>query len=198
MIGIIDYGAGNLRSVKKAFDFLGFKSEIISKTEELKNVDRVVLPGVGAFGAAVSKLQESGFKLAVKEWMKADKPFLGICLGMQMMLEKSEETIGSSGVGFIKGDNLKFVKGKVPQIGWNRVLFKESLPLFEGIDDGAFFYFVHSYYVKPEDNSEIAKTEYGLSYPSVLNRGRVYGVQFHPEKSGENGLKMLNNWVTKC
>lgn len=198
MIGIIDYGAGNLRSVKKAFDFLGFDSRIISNSDELENIDRVLLPGVGAFGAAVSRLTESGFKKSIKTWMEENRPFLGICLGMQMMLERSEETKESEGIGFIKGDNVKFVKGKVPQIGWNRVLCTIPNPLFEGIKDGSYFYFVHSYYVKLEDDSTIAESEYGQKYPSVLNRGRVYGVQFHPEKSGENGLKMLHNWVTKC
>ncbi len=199
MIGIIDYGAGNLLSVKKAFDYLGVESKIIRSEEEFNTADRIVLPGVGAFGAAAGRLKESGFFRLIKEWLQSDRPFLGICLGMQLLFETSFESEGACGFGFFKGSCLRFNLGKVPQIGWNRINIKKDSNLLEGIPDDSFFYFLHGYYADPqEEDSIIAATHYGISYPSIMKRGNIYAVQFHPEKSGEAGLKLLENWGEKC
>jgi len=199
MIAIIDYGAGNLRSVKKAFDYLNVKSQVISRSEQLANAEKIVLPGVGAFGAAIEKLQESGFFKAIREWLILNKPFLGICLGMQLLLETSPESPGVKGLSIFKGENLRFDAGKVPQIGWNQVQIQKKSKLFEGIPGGSFFYFLHGYYLAPTDHELIvATTEYGIEYPSAIENGNIAAVQFHPEKSGAVGLKLLENWVKLC
>lgn len=196
MIGIIDYGAGNLLSVKKAFDYLGVESKIITDRKEFNNLDRVVLPGVGAFGAAVNKLKSSGFFPLIQEYLTQDKPFLGICLGMQMLMESSEETPGIEGLGRFKGDNKRFTQGKIPQIGWNQIEKQKESQLLKGIPEGAFFYFVHGFYVAPqEEEVTAATTEYYIHYTSMVESGPVAGCQFHPEKSGDNGLQLLRNWV---
>jgi len=199
MIGIIDYGAGNLLSVKKAFDYLGTESRIVSTVKEFDNADRIVLPGVGAFGTAAGRLKESGFYELIKEWLQSDRSFLGICLGMQLLFESSFESTGADGFGFFLGHCLRFNKGKVPQIGWNRIEIIKDSKLLEGIPDGSFFYFLHSYYAatKKED-FVVASTQYGINYPSVMQRGNIHAVQFHPEKSGESGLKLLKNWESIC
>jgi len=197
MIAIIDYGAGNLKSVKKAFDYLNVKSNVISNRDELANAEKVVLPGVGAFGAAVDKLQESNFYDSIQDWLKANRPFLGICLGMQLLFEASSESPNVKGLSVFNGENLRFNSGKVPQIGWNQVQTKKPSRLFDGISDGSFFYFLHGYYIAPANRGLVtATTEYGISYPSVIEHGNIYAVQFHPEKSGDIGLKLLNNWVS--
>jgi len=139
MMAIIDYGAGNLKSVKKAFDYLNVESRIISNSEELTYAEKVVLPGVGAFGAAVEKLQESGFYEGIQNWLKAGKPFLGICLGMQLLLESSSESAAVKGLAIFKGENLRFTSGKVPQIGWNQIQIQKPSKLLAGIADGSFF-----------------------------------------------------------
>lgn len=199
MIAIIDYGAGNLRSVKKAFDYLKVESQIISKIDQLDNAKKIVLPGVGAFGAAIEKLHESGFYEAIREWLILNKPFLGICLGMQLLLETSLESPGVEGLSIFKGENLRFNSGKVPQIGWNQVQIQRESNLFNGIPDGSFFYFLHGYYLSPANHDlTIATTDYGIEYPSAIEMGEIAAVQFHPEKSGELGLKLLENWVDLC
>jgi glutamine amidotransferase len=196
MMAIIDYDAGNLKSVKKAFDYLNVESRIISNSEELTYAEKVVLPGVGAFGAAVEKLQESGFYEGIQNWLKAGKPFLGICLGMQLLLESSSESAAVKGLAIFKGENLRFTSGKVPQIGWNQIQIQKPSKLLAGIADGSFFYFLHGYYLLPADRDLIAATtEYDIEYPSVIESGNIYAVQFHPEKSGDIGLKLLKNWV---
>ena len=196
MIAIIDYGAGNLRSVKKAFDYLNVKSQVISRSEQLANAEKIVLPGVGAFGAAIEKLHESGFYKAIREWLILNKPFLGICLGMQLLLETSPESPGVKGLSIFKGENLRFDAGKVPQIGWNQVQIQKKSKLFEGIPGSSFFYFLHGYYLAPTDHELIvATTGYGIEYPSAIENGNIAAVQFHPEKSGAVGLKLLENWV---
>jgi len=199
MIGIIDYGAGNLRSVKKAFNHLGEKTMIAVKAKDLKKADRVVLPGVGAFGSAIKKLKETGFYEAIPDWISEGKPFLGICLGMQILFEESLETKNTKGLGVFKGKCPRFKEGKVPQMGWNQINITRESPLLKGIPNKSFFYFLHGYYVEVENKDIVtATTDYFITYTSMIEKGNVFGVQFHPEKSGEMGLKMLSNWVEIC
>ena len=199
MIGIVDYGAGNLKSVKKAFDFLGSESKILRGPEEFQSVDRVVLPGVGSFGHAVQCLGASGMMQPVLDWIQEDRSFLGICLGLQMLFEMSEETRGISGLSLMKGFSRKFKTGKVPQIGWNNIRKTKESPLFSGIKSGEFFYFVHSFYVDAgRKENVLAVSDYFVEFVCAAGTGNVYGVQFHPEKSGEAGLRLLGNWVKKC
>lgn len=199
MIAIIDYGAGNLRSVKKAFDYLKVPSQIISTPDQLAGAEKMVLPGVGAFGAAVQKLHESGFFDAIRDWLMANKPFLGICLGMQLLLKTSQESPGVNGLAIFEGENRRFDAGKVPQIGWNQVKLQRESRLFTGIPDGSFFYFLHGYYLSAIDRRIIvATTSYGLEYPSAIEWKNIAAVQFHPEKSGDVGLRLLKNWIELC
>jgi glutamine amidotransferase len=198
MIGIIDYGAGNLHSVKNAFDCLKIKNRIIKMPEDMSSVKRIVLPGVGAFGFAVKKLHQTGLFDKIVEWFKEGRPFLGICLGLQLLFESSEESKGIKGFGIFKGNIKKFRKYKVPQIGWNSVEILKSSPLFDAREK-AFFYFLHGYYVDtPQKEIILGMTDYGIKYPSIINRENIYGVQFHPEKSGKTGLLLLKNWVERC
>lgn len=199
MTAIIDYGAGNLHSVKKAFNHLKRKSMIVTKAEDLKKADRVVLPGVGAFGAAIEKLKETHFYEATLDWLRKGNPFLGICLGMQMLFDESLESKDTKGFGVFKGKCPRFKKGKVPQMGWNQINITKKSLLLEGIPDKSFFYFLHGYYVEVENNEIVtATTDYFITYTSMIEKDNVFGVQFHPEKSGKMGLKMLNNWVETC
>jgi imidazole glycerol-phosphate synthase subunit HisH len=200
MIGIIDYGAGNLLSVYKALKFLKVEPKILSKPEEFDGIDKLILPGVGAFQSAMKKLLNSGMSGKTLEWLENDKPFLGICLGMQLLFESSEEAeAGFKGLCFLKGSVPKFQTDKVPQIGWNNVTYPRESNLFRDIKSGSSFYFLHSYYIKPEDEKTgIGSTDYEISYTSAINKGNIYGVQFHPEKSGKNGLKLLQNWIELC
>ncbi|MBD3305944.1 imidazole glycerol phosphate synthase subunit HisH, partial [candidate division KSB3 bacterium] len=180
MIGIIDYGAGNLLSVKKALDYLKMGNTLVrSPSDFTETLDRIILPGVGAFGAAVDTLKAQALYEPVAQWLAADKPFLGICLGMQLLFEESLESPGIRGFGIFQGDVPQFTQGKVPQIGWNQVKQRTRTPLFEGIADEAFFYFLHGYYVDAkEPETVIGETDYGISYTSAVQRGRIYGVQF--------------------
>lgn len=199
MIGIIDYGAGNLHSVVKALRFLGYQTRLVTKDSDLKEVDRLILPGVGAFGQAVVELQATGLWPALNDWIRQGLPLLGVCLGMQLLMENSQESPGIRGFGLIRGTCRRLPAPKVPHIGWNEVHFLDSTRLFDGLQDGSCFYFVHSYSVSPEDAKLVRGiTEYNLAFPSVIQAGRVFGVQFHPEKSGEPGLLLLRNWVEKC
>ena len=199
MIAIIDYGAGNLKSVKKAFDYLNVANKIIHSFEELNGCDRIVLPGVGAFGAAVEKLKASGFFEYIGKWIEASKPFLGICLGMQLLMQNSSESAAVTGLSVFRGDCKRFQSGKVPQIGWNQIHIQKESPLFSGIPDGSFFYFLHGYYISPIDEEIIlARTDYRIKYPSIVEKDRTIAVQFHPEKSGDLGIRLLKNWVELC
>jgi glutamine amidotransferase len=199
MIAIIDYGAGNLKSVKKAFDHIGVQSEIISSKKKIRDDIKIVFPGVGAFGAAIGRLKESGFYQILRQWCVSNKPFLGICLGMQLLFDSSSESNNINGLGIFKGNCLRFKSHKVPQMGWNQIKIVKDSKLLEGIIDGSFFYFLHGYYVAPTDMKIVtANTQYGVTYPSIIERGKVYAVQFHPEKSGELGLRILKNWVELC
>ena len=199
MIAIIDYGAGNLRSVKKAFDYLGVANKVVSNVDEARYIEKIVLPGVGAFGMAVQRLKEAGFFEFLRQWLFLNKPFLGICLGLQLLFEHSEESKDIEGLASFKGGNVRFKSGKVPQIGWNQINIQNKSNLLDGIADQTFFYLFHSYYIAPK-NKEIvvATTDYGVSYPTIIESGNIYAVQFHPEKSGDSGLKLLKNWVEKC
>lgn len=199
MIGIVDYGAGNLHSVHKAFAYLEKESRILSHPLELEGIERLVLPGVGSFGHAVIELERREWRSPLKEWLAGDRPFLGICLGLQLLFESSDESPGQEGFSVMSGNCRKFMRNKVPQIGWNDIHIIKESPLFKGIDSGDYFYFVHSYHVVPESRDFIcAETSYGCDYASIAGTGRVFGVQFHPEKSGEKGLELLKNWVEQC
>ncbi|MDE5896530.1 MAG: imidazole glycerol phosphate synthase subunit HisH [Clostridia bacterium] len=192
MIGILDYGAGNLRSVQKAFERLGERAAVSSDCTELNGCDKLVLPGVGSFGAGIARLRESG----LADYLTArvsDTPLLGICLGMQFLLEESEEEGLHAGLGLVKGRVVPFTQGKVPHTGWNGVT--GSGRLFCGIPAGTQFYFVHSYFADTQEVFTIGKTEYHRTFASAVCAGNAYGVQFHPEKSGDAGLQLLENFL---
>ncbi len=197
MIGIVDYNAGNLFSVINSLRFLGFQVRILKSPAELAGIDRLILPGVGSFGAAIANLQRSGFSDAVIEWIASGRPFLGICLGLQLLFETSEESDGIRGLSVLKGSVRKFRTNKVPQIGWNlgRVFGKSALA--ESLGD-EYYYFVHSYYVCPEEEIALLKTEYSVEFVSGIQKDNIVAVQFHPEKSSYAGLKFLKNWVELC
>ncbi len=203
MIGIIDYGMGNLGSVTNAFRFLELDAKIVARKNEMDDCRALILPGVGAFGDCMSHLVEHDFVDPIKDWVAAGKPLMGICLGLQALFESSEESPGVEGLGIFSGTVNKFdlpKELKVPQIGWNRMKeTKPDCPMFAGVDDAAFFYLVHSYYVCPEDASIVAgTTEYGIEYCSAAWKDNVFATQFHPEKSQAAGLRVLCdfwNWA---
>lgn len=194
MITIIDYGLGNLGSVKNALDRLGISSIVSNDPIDLKNSNGLILPGVGAAGEGMKNITELGLVGPIIEEVKKGKPTLGICLGMQLMMGRSDEG-DINCLDLIRGGVEKFKSGvKVPQIGWNTVLTDDKT-LFKGVPSQSYFYFVHSYYCRPSDSTDmLAKTEYGVTFCSGIRRDNIYGVQFHPEKSGENGLLVLKNF----
>jgi glutamine amidotransferase len=196
-VAIIDYGVGNLRSVEKAFHAGGVDAQVSCDEAVLRAADKLVLPGVGAFRACMEALQERGFDRLVRERVEAGAPLLGVCVGMQMLFEESEEFGTTRGLGFLKGRVRRFPEGlRVPQVGWNQVEWKSGHAISEGISDRTFFYFVHSYYCAAGDEAAVVgETEYGLSYASVVARDNVCGVQFHPEKSQAAGLRLLKNFA---
>ncbi|MCK4904780.1 imidazole glycerol phosphate synthase subunit HisH [bacterium] len=203
MIAIIDYGMGNLRSVSKALESVGAKTIVTNKPEDIKSADAVILPGVGAFYRGMENLKDKKLLPVISEAVKSKKPFLGICLGLQLLFTESEEHGISKGLGLIKGRVKKFSSGlKIPHMGWNQIRLKtedqrpKTINLFKDIPDESYFYFVHSYYVEPEDkNTIIATTNYGENFVSAINKDNIWGVQFHPEKSSDLGLKILKNFV---
>lgn len=196
MIAIVDYGMGNLRSVENALDFLGIKSIITSDKETILNSDGIILPGVGAFPDAIDNIKEAGLDKVLKEAVNKGKPLLGICLGMQLLFEESDEVKLSKGLGFLKGRIEKLnIDLKVPHMGWNSLNMEKESPILNGIKKGSHVYFVHSYYaVTGEEGILNAYADYGVKVPGVVSKGNVYGIQFHPEKSGEIGLRMLKNF----
>jgi glutamine amidotransferase len=196
-VAIIDYGVGNLRSVEKAFHAGGVEAQVSADERVLRSAERLVLPGVGAFRACMEALAERGFDRLVRGHVAAGKPLLGVCVGMQMLFEESEEFGTTRGLGFLRGRVRRFPEGlRVPQVGWNQVEWRGSHALSEGVADKTFFYFVHSFFCETSDgDSVVGRTEYGITYPSVVARGNVCGVQFHPEKSQAAGLRLLKNFA---
>lgn len=202
MIALIDYDTGNLRSVSKALEKLGAEVSITRDANVIKNASHVILPGVGAFKDCMTKLQEYNLIDVIKDVIASDKPFLGICVGLQLLFEESSEFGSTKGLGVLKGE----VKGfpppapdgefKVPHMGWNSINFKKDSKLFKDISDGEFFYFVHSYYVSSADDDVVlATTNYSVDFTSVIEKGNLFGCQFHPEKSQAVGLKVLENFI---
>ena len=196
-VAIIDYGVGNLRSVEKAFAATGCAAVISSDENVLRNAERLVLPGVGAFGACMNALIERGFDQIVRERVAAGTPLLGVCVGMQMLFQESEEFGTTHGLGLLRGRVRRFPADLVvPQVGWNQIRQRAPHPLFQGIGDAAFFYFVHSYYCEPVATEVIlGETDYGVAYASVVAQANLFGVQFHPEKSQTAGLRLLSNFA---
>jgi len=198
MIAIIDYGAGNLHSVQKAVEFVGGRSFLADTAEEILRADKVILPGVGAFQVGMSGLTKKGIVPAIKEFVATGRPLLGICLGMQLLFEESDEGGQHFGLGFLPGDVVAFEPTdlKVPQIGWNQLTHQGDSSMLANVTSGSYVYFNHSYYCRPSDPSHIlATTEYGNSFASIVASGNVFGLQFHPEKSQHAGLHLLQNFV---
>lgn len=204
-IAIIDYGAGNLRSVEKALLKLGFESTLTKDKTAIRTARGIILPGVGSFDAALSELRKSNLEGVIEEAIALQKPFLGICLGYQMLFDSSEEG-KLKGLGIIKGKVKKFdFNGtpfgnlSIPHMGWNRLLVRHRSPLYDDIRDGSMVYFAHSYYPVPEDEQVITtETDYGMMFASSITKENLFGVQFHPEKSGEIGMKILRNFGKLC
>ena len=199
MVFIADYGAGNLRSVLKAFDYLGVKAIVSNDPRKLEGYKKVILPGVGAFGQAIESLNASGFTEAISEHVDKGGQLLGICLGMQLLLTDSEEMGSHKGMDLIPGRVLQFKSetDKIPQIGWNSVDQQKESVLFRGIPDHSFFYFVHSYYCEPVEPDTVAATTWfaGKNFCSAIEKNGIFAVQFHPEKSSEAGLQVLKNFA---
>ena len=199
MIAIIDYDAGNIKSVEKALQSLGQEVIVTRDHEVLLNADKVILPGVGAFGDAMERLNEYGLTDTIKKIISKNTPFLGICLGLQLLFESSEEAPGVKGLSILKGKIVRFPSDiglKIPQIGWNELVQPNKGRLFKGIEDGEFVYFVHSYYLIADDIKDVvATTNYGVTVHASVERGNVFACQFHPEKSSDVGLKILKNFI---
>ena len=200
MVAIIDYGAGNLMSVKKALDYIGAESEITMDKEKIKAATHIILPGVGSFGDAMESMKNRGLVDTIKEAALSGKPFLGICLGLQLLFDSSDESEGVRGLSLLKGKVSSIPKDrglKVPHMGWNSVSIKQHEGIFEDIPDESYFYFVHSYYLNSADEADVAGTaEYGVEIQCAVQRGNLCAVQFHLEKSGEIGLKLLENFLS--
>src|SRR5713226_4861046 len=198
MIAIIDYGVGNLRSVEKAFEAIAKPALVTGDARAIREADRLVLPGVGAFGECARRLRQSGFDKLVLEAAEQNKPVLGLCVGLQLMFDEGHEFGIHEGLRLMRGRIVRFPESgpHVPQIGWNQIENVKPHPLLEGLPVGTYFYFVHSYHIETEQREVVvAETEYGIRYPSVCARGSLYGVQFHPEKSQDAGLRLLANFA---
>ena len=203
VVAIIDYDAGNIKSVEKAFDYLGADTEVTRDPETIYRADRVVLPGVGAFGDAMNRIREYGLENIIKEVVKKEVPFLGICLGQQLLFDSSKESDGVRGLGILRGEIIgipdKDDKGnsyKIPQIGWNNLQVTEGARLFKGISGEPYVYFVHSYYLKAADRSIVAATtDYSVTIDASVECGNVFACQFHPEKSADVGMQILDNFL---
>jgi glutamine amidotransferase len=200
MIAIIDYNVGNLYNLKNALDYQGLESRIVTEPAALAGASHIILPGVGAFRPAMDRLRAVGMEPVVRERVAAGVPFLGVCVGLQLLFDRSGEDGNHEGLGLLRGRITRFRGGhglKVPQIGWNQVAWQRPDPLHEGIPEGSSFYFVHSYHAVLDDPSDaLGLTEYGETFPSVVRHGNLWGVQFHPEKSQNAGLRLLRNFAT--
>lgn len=200
MISIIDYDAGNIKSVEKALAYLGEEAVITRDKDIILASDKVILPGVGAFGDAMSRLREYNLIPVIHEVVEKDIPFLGICLGLQLMFESSEESKGVAGLGLLKGQILRIPDKeglKIPHMGWNNIKVKEDSRLFKGLPENPYVYFVHSYYLKAEDETVVAATtDYSVNIHAAVEKGNLFACQFHPEKSSKTGLQILKNFVS--
>ena len=198
MVAIIDYGAGNLQSVKKALDFIGTESVMTADKDEINAASHIILPGVGSFGDAMNSIRERNLEQTIKDNANGSKPFLGICLGLQLLFSSSEESPGVEGLGIFDGDIVRIPDNnglKVPHIGWNSVKVNQNDGIFEGINDDSYFYFVHSYYLKNANDIVAGTTEYGVPIQCAVQKGLVCATQFHPEKSSDVGLQLLSNFA---
>lgn len=197
MIHIVDYGAGNLKNVYRAFTTLGFDCKVTDDKNEIKNAGSIIIPGVGAYSEAMEKLNKKGLSEAIKDFSKTGKSVIGICLGLQLFYEESFEDGLWKGLGLLEGSVLKFSDRdnlKVPHMGWNSVKRAYDDKSIEGIKDGDYLYFVHSYYIKPKYEKDVLLySDYGISFPAMIKKDNIIGMQFHPEKSGEPGRKLLEN-----
>jgi len=204
MIAIVDYGMGNLRSVSKAFQSQEFPAVVTRNPDDILQASGLVLPGVGAFGDCVKNLNEYGLIDPILRFIDSGKPFLGICLGLQVLFEESEEAPGVKGLGIIKGRVVKFPDFKkeglkVPHMGWNQISIKKDVPILYGVPENSWFYFVHSYYPSPEDDSVSAvKTTYSFEFTAAVQKDNIFACQFHPEKSSDLGLRMIQNFSALC
>lgn len=199
MIAIIDYGAGNILSVQKALNFIGCEAEVTSDAEKILAADGAILPGVGSFGDAMDNLKKSGLVSAVKEFAASGKPFLGICLGLQILFDKGEESPDAEGLSIFGGEVNRFPSDmglKIPHIGWNSIEYNKDCPIFKGLPDNPYVYFVHSYYLNADDEAVVsAAAEYGIKFHAAVWKDNVFATQFHPEKSGSVGLQILKNFA---
>lgn len=199
MIAIIDYDAGNIKSVEKAMQFLGQEVEITRDPAAIRGADKVILPGVGAFGDAMEKIRQYGLEQVICEVAQSGKPFLGICLGLQLLYERSQESPGVKGLGILKGEIRKIPDDggiKVPHMGWNSLELQHGGRLFQGLPQNPYVYFVHSYYLEAEEEETVkAVTDYGVRIHASVEKGNVFACQFHPEKSSDTGLAILKNFV---
>lgn len=199
MIAIIDYDAGNIKSVEKAVDLLGQESVVTADSEEIFRADKVILPGVGAFGDAMGNLRRTGLDDVIRQVVRKGTPFLGICLGLQLLFERSNEAPGVEGLGILKGEILRIPDKeglKIPHMGWNSLHLEHGGRLFRGVEEGAYVYFVHSYYLKAAEEEIVkASTEYSVHIHASVEKDNVFACQFHPEKSSDVGLSILKNFV---
>lgn len=196
MIVIIDYGVGNLHSIKSALDKLNIENKVSNLKEDIEKADALILPGVGAFGDAIKSLENTGLIPDIKKFTEGGKPLLGICLGAQLLYEKSYEHGEYEGLGLLKGSIVPLKddltkKLKVPHMGWNKLIFKKDNPVLKYVSEGESVYYVHSYYIKSSGEEHVTVSEYDIDIPGIVNEGNVYGMQFHPEKSGSTGLNLL-------
>jgi len=198
--GVIDYGAGNQRSIRNALDALGVEHSTVASAADLEGIGALIFPGVGAFGDSMSNLDSRGLVSPIREWIAADRPFLGICIGFQLLFEGSEESPGAAGIGAFEGQVVRFPENhseKVPHMGWNRLsLTKPDSPIWAGLGDEPHMYFVHSYFPAPADSQLVASTtDYGVEFTSSIQHGNLTATQFHPEKSQAAGLRLIGNFI---